>query len=87
MKKLILILLSLFLISCSTDDKDEYKNDQSFYKNNTLEDYELFNKSIRYSPREINLCLIFKSSKILFTEKTHLSHTMFLIKRLLFMFI
>ena len=24
---------------------------------------ELFNKSIRYSPREINLCLIFKSSK------------------------
>ena len=41
MKKLILILLSFFLISCS-NDKDEYGNDQSLYENNKLEDYELF---------------------------------------------
>ncbi len=41
MKKLILILLSFFLISCS-NDKDEYGNDQSLYENNKLADYELF---------------------------------------------
>ena len=59
MKKLILILLSLFFISCSTDDKDEYKNDQSFYKNNTLEDYELFNKSRNYiTTNQLELALI-----------------------------
>ena len=42
MKKPILIILSLFIISCSSNDKDEYKNDQSLYENNSLEDYELF---------------------------------------------
>ena len=42
MKKLILILLSFFIFSCSSNDKDEYKNDQSFYQNNNLEDYEIF---------------------------------------------
>ena len=42
MKKSILILLSFFIFSCSSNDKDEYKNDQSFYQNNNLEDYEIF---------------------------------------------
>ena len=43
MKKQILILVSVFLVSCSSYDKDENKNDQSLYENNTLKDYELFN--------------------------------------------
>ena len=42
MKNSILILLSFFIFSCSSNDKDEYKNDQSFYQNNNLEDYEIF---------------------------------------------
>ncbi len=42
MKKQILILVSVFIISCSTYDRDENKNDQSLYENNTLKDYELF---------------------------------------------
>ena len=42
MKKSILILILLTVISCTSDDKDEYKDDQSFYLNNTYDDYELF---------------------------------------------
>ncbi len=48
MKKLILIVLSFFVISCSTNDKDEYDNDQSLYENNSLNDYELFNLANDY---------------------------------------
>ncbi len=42
MKNTILTLLFFFIISCSSYDKDEYKNDQSVYESNTLKDYELF---------------------------------------------
>ena len=42
MKNLILILLSILILSCESNDKDEYRNDQSFYENNNIEDYELF---------------------------------------------
>ncbi len=42
MKKKILILVSVFIISCSTYDKDEIKNDQSLYDDNLYKDYELF---------------------------------------------
>mgnify|MGYP005731880165 CR=1 FL=1 len=42
MKKLILYILFIFVISCSTNDKDDYKNDQSLYENNSLKDYEIF---------------------------------------------
>ena len=49
MKKPILIILSLFIISCSSNDKDEYKNDQSLYENNSLEDYELFDLANDYT--------------------------------------
>tara|TARA_B100000963_G_scaffold353432_1_gene368089 strand:- start:65 stop:937 length:873 start_codon:yes stop_codon:yes gene_type:complete len=41
-KNLILILLSILILSCESNDKDEYRNDQSFYENNNIEDYELF---------------------------------------------
>ena len=32
MKKSILTLLFIFIFSCSSNDKDEYENDQSFYE-------------------------------------------------------
>ena len=48
MKELILILLFFFIISCSSNDKDEYKNDQSLYENNLLKDYELFDLANDY---------------------------------------
>ena len=60
MKKLILIFLSFFLISCiNNNDKDEYKNDQSLYENNILKDYELFELANNYiSTDQIELAFI-----------------------------
>ena len=59
MKKAILILLFFFIISCSNDDKDEFKNDQSLYENNTLDDYELFESANNYiNSNEFELALI-----------------------------
>ena len=59
MLKSILILLSFFIISCSRNDKDEYKNDQSVYENNTLKDYELFELANSYiSSKQFELALI-----------------------------
>ena len=59
MLKSILILLSFFIISCSSNDKDEYKNDQSVYENNTLKDFELFELANSYiSSKQFELALI-----------------------------
>ena len=59
MKKPILILLSFFIISCSINDKDEYKNDQSIYENNTLKDFELFELANKYiNSKQFELALI-----------------------------
>ena len=59
MKKLILILLFFFIISCSSNDKDEYQNDQSVYENNTLKDFELFKLANSYiSSKQFELALI-----------------------------
>ena len=59
MKKSILILLSFFIISCSSNDKDEYRNDQSVYENNTLKDFELFELANSYiSSKQFELALI-----------------------------
>ena len=44
MKNLILILLLFFIISCSSNDKDQLKNDQRFSENN-LDDYEIFDRA------------------------------------------
>ena len=41
-------MLSLILISCTSNDKDELENDQSFYENNELLDFELFNLANEY---------------------------------------
>ena len=59
MKKSILILLSFFIFSCSSNDKDEYKNDQSFFQNNNLEDYEIFEKANLFiNSKQYELALI-----------------------------
>ena len=59
MKNTILIVLSLILISCSSNDKDEYKNDQSFYEDNNLKDFELFNLANDYIySKQFELALI-----------------------------
>ena len=59
MKNSILILLSFLLISCSSDDKDELKNYQSFYENNNLDDYQIFDKANSLiSSNEYELALI-----------------------------
>ena len=36
------------MISCTSNDNDEIKNDQSLYEKNLLKDYELFNSSNEY---------------------------------------
>ena len=48
MKKSILTLLSILIFSCSSNDKDEYENDQSFYEDNNLNDFEIFELSKKY---------------------------------------
>ena len=59
MKKSILTLLSFFILSCSSNDKDEYKNDQSYYENNILNDYEIFEISNNYiNSNQYELALI-----------------------------
>ena len=59
MKKLILIILSILINSCTSNDKTEYNNDQSFYENNSLDDYELYNKANEYiSSNQLELALI-----------------------------
>ena len=59
MKKSILTLLSFFILSCSSNDKDEYKNDQSYYENNILNDYEIFELSNNYiNSNQYELALI-----------------------------
>jgi len=58
-KNSILILLSFFLISCSSNDKDELKNDQRFYENNNLDDYQIFDKANSFiTSNEYELALI-----------------------------
>ncbi len=60
MKRSILnIILLLFIFSCSNNDNDQYRNDQSFYKNNSYNDYELFNISNNYiNSNQYELALI-----------------------------
>ena len=59
MKKSILTLLSIFMLSCSSNDKDEYKNDQSYYENNILNDYEIFELSNNFiNTNQYDLALI-----------------------------
>jgi len=57
--KAILIFISIFIISCSSNDKEDIISDQSLYKNNLLEDYELYEKANGYiASDQLDLALI-----------------------------
>ena len=59
MYKAILIFLSIFIISCSSNDKEDIISDQSLYENNLLEDYELYEKANDYiASNQLDLALI-----------------------------
>ena len=59
MYKAILIFLSIFIISCSSNDKEDIISDQSLYENNLLEDYELYEKANDYiASDQLDLALI-----------------------------
>lgn len=59
MKKTILYILFIFIISCSSNDKDDYNNDQSLYENNSLKDYEIFKLANDYiTDNQYELALI-----------------------------
>ena len=59
MFKLILLILPLFLISCSSDDTIDSELEQSFYESNAYNDYELFERANDFiSNKQYNLALI-----------------------------
>ena len=59
MYKAILILISIFIISCSSNDKEDIISDQSLYEKNLLEDYELYEKANDYiGADQLDLALI-----------------------------
>ena len=59
MYKAILIFISIFIISCSSNDKEDIISDQSLYENNLLEDYELYEKANGYiASDQLDLALI-----------------------------
>ena len=59
MYKAILIFISIFIISCSSNDKEDIITDQSLYENNLLEDYELYEKANDYiTSDQLDLALI-----------------------------
>ena len=80
MKELILILLFFFIISCSSNDKDEYENDQSLYENNSLKDYELFeiaNEYIRSNQLDLALNELDKI-EVIYPSSTYANKSMLL---------
>ena len=59
MYKAILIFISIFIISCSSNDKEDIISDQSLYENNLLEDYELYEKANDFiASDQLDLALI-----------------------------
>ena len=52
MIKLILFSVLFFIVSCSSNDSDEFVNDQSFYDNNKYQDYQLYEKAEDYILKE-----------------------------------
>lgn len=80
MLKTILIFIFLFIIGCSSDDKDEFINDQSFYENNKLKDYELFAKAKNYiSKNQFDLALAqLDKIEILFPSSEYANKSMLL---------
>ncbi len=80
MKNPILLLLLLFIISCSFNDKDEYKNDQSLYEGNKLKDYELFELANNYiMSGELELALIeLDKTQVLYPSSSYANKSMLL---------
>ena len=80
MKKSILILLIFFVISCSSNDKDEYENVQSVYENNTLKDFELFELANSYiNSKQFELALIeLDKIEVLYPSSPYASKSMLL---------
>ena len=59
MYKAILIFISIFIISCSSNDKEDIISDQSLYENNLLEDYEIYEKANDYiASDQLDLALL-----------------------------
>ena len=59
MYKAILVSISIFIISCSSNDKEDIVSDQSLYENNLLEDYELYEKANNYiASNQLDLALM-----------------------------
>ena len=80
MKKPILLLLFLIIISCSSNDKDEFYKDHSLYENNQLKDYELFelaNKYIRSNELELALIELDKT-QIIYPSSPYTNKSMLL---------
>ena len=80
MKKPILLLLFLIIISCSSNDKDEFYNDQSLYENNQLKDYELFELANKYiGSNELELALIeLDKTQIIYPSSPYANKSMLL---------
>ena len=58
MHKLILIILALFLISCSSKDTTDLAEGQNLYKDNILKDLELFENANNFiSKNDLDLAL------------------------------
>ena len=59
MYKVILFIIALFLVSCSSDDTINLELEQNIYENNDLQDHELFEKANNFiSNKQYNLALI-----------------------------
>ena len=59
MYKVILYIIALFLVSCSSDDTTNLELEQNIYENNDLQDHELFEKANNFiSNKQYNLALI-----------------------------
>ncbi len=80
MKKSILLLLTFFVISCSSNDKDEYENVQSVYENNTLKAFELFELANNYiNSKQFELALIeLDKIEVLYPSSPYASKSMLL---------
>ena len=48
MYKAILISISILIVSCTNNDKDDIALDQNIYQNNLLEDNELYEKAFMH---------------------------------------
>ena len=72
--------MSILIFSCSSNDKDEYENDQSLYEDNKLKDYELFELANNYiMSDELELALIeLDKTQVLYPSSSYANKSMLL---------